>query len=91
MTVLNNIQIPVFTNFSDVHDFILKHKNKLHLHFIQDDGKIQRSAILSNVEEQNNEFNQIDIFHCMQCEAINETIQHEEFCPDCNPENVVEW
>lgn len=85
MTVLNNIQIPSFENFSEVTDFVDAHSDKLHLHFIEDDGKIQRNAILSKVESQNNEYNQVDLYHCMSCEAINDTIQEEDFCPDCNP------
>lgn len=85
MTILNTIQIPSFENFAEVTDFVHAHSDKLFLHFIQDDGKIQHNAILSKIESQNNEFNQLDVYHCMGCEAINDTIQQEEFCPECHP------
>lgn len=87
MTILNNIEIPSFNDFSQVLDFVENHKNKLRLHFIQDNGKIQHNSLLSNVESENNEFNQIDIYHCMQCEAINESIYQEEHCSDCQGEH----
>lgn len=82
--ILNGVQIPEFRNFDEVTAFIDANSDKLYLHFLEDDNKIQRNTILSKNEEENTEYNEVEVKHCMRCEAISDTITAEDWCEDCD-------
>ena len=84
MTTLNGVKIPEFKNHDHLVDFMDQHKDKLVLSFLEDDGKIERNAILSLIESQNTEFNEVNTYHCLRCYSMDETIQSDGYCPDCD-------
>lgn len=81
MTVLNGVTIPEFNNFDEVLNLVDQNRDKVYLHFIEDDGKVQRNAILSHNKEDNTEYNQCDVKHCMECNSTN---IEDNTCMDCN-------
>lgn len=77
---LAGIEIPEFENQDEVLDFVETNSSKLYLHFVESDRKFERNAILAVDQSLNNEFNQVDIKHCVRCMAVVD----EDYCESCD-------
>lgn len=85
MSMIGTIQVPAFNSHDALTDFMDTHQDKLYLHFLQDNGKIEQNIILSHTDAENVEGREIDTFHCMSCFTLVESLDCR--CPECHADD----